>query len=486
MEDRIALRLFLHVLNVVNALRGVVGSILTGILLALSMPPVGYSFLIWVAIVPLLYGVKGTRAPVGFLAGLGSSVVAALSLILGLAPIPHPFSGEQVTIYASYLLFGLLLCFVGAVVAGINELRFRQIPILAAYAVVLEAASMVALPVHIGIALYRQPSALFLASYLGIWAVSWFVWLTNLAVVKLIQNPKAAWMPCMALVGCLFLAAQMFAPRHALPKGGVPVGVIQTRSLEENRLAGLNKSAGSAGASLVVWPELSAIAIAAGGDTRKLRALSADPGQPAFVTSFQDSANPKSHNLAVLFSNGKELGHYFKRKPFGVEAAIHKAGDVPGYANWNVPVGLNICFDSTYPAIMRETALAAPVALLALPNEDPPSANGVVQALHAAYMPFRAAELGVGIARADITAYSMIVGPDGTILGELDIGEGILVRTVPPPRETFYKAHGDLFLYLCEIATAVWVLVGVWKFWRRKRAVSDKIRAYEGSGSGQV
>jgi apolipoprotein N-acyltransferase len=247
----------------------------------------------------------------------------------------------------------------------------------------------------------------------------------------------------------------------ALPKAeanSFKVAVVQTQETDLTALAKLTKSAANQGAQLVVWPELSSIAIAPQGNTADLIKLSKEPNEPAFVTTFEDNAKPKPHNVAALYWHGTESTRYFKRKPFAGEATLHQRGDKAAVASWTVPIGLNICFDSCYPAVLRDTVQSPGVGLIALPTEDPPSTNAVVQALHSAYTPFRAAELGTSIARADITAYSMIVGSDGRILAELPPGENILVANVSPPRDTLYKHLGDWFLYLCWFATACWIV----------------------------
>ncbi|HEY3782233.1 MAG TPA: nitrilase-related carbon-nitrogen hydrolase [Fimbriimonadaceae bacterium] len=431
-----------------------VGAIFSGILLAVSMPPIGLSFVGWFALVPLFWAVSGTRFLYGVVGSLVTALSGALYLLFG---VSRTFKGEPNWVYAGYLLFGLMLFVIAGTFAEMKVIRFRHIPLLAALAVCMESAMMVVLPVHIALSQYRNSGALVLASIGGIWAVSFLLWVTVFLLAKFARQPKTTSIPAIAWCAVMALFSNLVALPQAKP-GSLTVGTVQTQSVELKTLAALTDKASRAGASIVVWPELSSISIAPGGNTSDLVELSKRPDEPAFVTTFEDAAKPKPHNVAALFWQGQESARYFKRKPFAGEATLHQAGDKAVVASWTTPIGLNICFDSTYPAVLRETANSPGVGLIALPTEDPPSANGVVQAIHSAYTPFRAAELGISIARADITGYSMIVGSDGRILAESGLKpDSILVTSVPPPRDTFYKQFGDWFLYLCYLSTFGWI-----------------------------
>jgi apolipoprotein N-acyltransferase len=431
------------------------------------MPPSNFSLMAWFALVPLFGSVMGTRFIFGVLGALLTALTGAVVLATGMLPASHPFAGEVNWVFAGYMLFGLLLLVVAGTVSEMKVIRYRHIPLLAALAVSMESLMMVILPVHLALSQYRNPAALALASIGGIWAVSFLIWATTFLIVKNTSSPRTTMIP--TLTWCAVLA--IVWNTVALPKAettSFKVAVVQTQETDLKALSKLTNSAAQKGAQLVVWPELSSISIAPQGNTADLIKLSKEPNEPAIVTSFEDDAKPKPHNVAALYWHGTESARYFKRKPFAGEATLHQRGDKAVVAGWTVPIGLNICFDSCYPAVLRDTVQSADVGLIALPTEDPPSTNGVVQALHSAYTPFRAAELGTSIARADITAYSMIVGSDGRILAELAPGENVLVAKIAPPRDTIYKHLGDWFLYLCWLATGIWIIRRIAKTKRKQ------------------
>src|SRR5207244_4235868 len=134
---------------------------------------------------------------------------------------------------------------------------------------------------------------------------------------------------------------------------------------------------------------------------------------------------------AALFSRTGESRRYFKRKPFGGETQMHVAGSqaiaVPLDGRL---IGLNICFDSCFPSVMRDTARLG-ARVIVLPSMGPETPYGWIQAIHGAYTPFRSAELGIPIGRAEVTAFAMITDSSGRIVAQAPPGyRGPLVATV--------------------------------------------------------
>jgi hypothetical protein len=189
------------------------------------------------------------------------------------------------------------------------------------------------------------------------------------------------------------------------------------------------------------------------GDTSKLEHLASSKLTPPFVTSYRDGHSPMPHNTATLFSVGRKSEPYFKRKLFGSESGMHSPGTKAVATPFlGTKVGLNICFDSCYPSIIRDTVRAG-AEIIALPTIDPDSPFGFFAANHAAFTPIRAAEEGVSIVRADGYAFSTIADPDGQVLAQLpEIAEAEAHAAVPLKGHwTVYRWAGDWFLYACGL-----------------------------------
>lgn len=414
---------------------GLLAVVLTGALLVLALPLGERPYLVWFALVPLLLATRERGFLLGFLAGLASAGCAAWLSADGIF-YAERITGEVGMIYGSYAKYA----FAFAVdFAFWGEPGTRRLPAwwFAALATLLEASLLFLIPAHLALSQYRQAFWVQTASVGGVWLVSFAIWWTDFALAESIARRRLNPFLALPLVA-LFLGGVW------LPIGG-PVrrlGAVQIGEPEEDALRRLHREATDDGATLVVWPEFAGIAFVRAGDTSALRKVGGAP----FVTSFPDAFRPLPHNAAALFALGRESRHYDKRKLFGGEVNMHAPGDRAVAVDG---VGLNICFDSCFPEIIRETALQGG-DVVAVPTEDPESSNDFLAAMHAAYTPFRAAESGVVLVRSDATRSSMVVDPRGRIVAEQLAGDGVVVADTPVgPRWTPFRALGNWFLWLC-------------------------------------
>ncbi len=422
------------------------GALATGTLINLAMPLGEKGALILVALVPLLLATKGKGAILGFLGGLGAIFWFAFLTTTGwFYQVKHlePSAGWNYTASGLYaFVFGI---FFGIWADGKNS--EKPIWWLAAIAVALESVLLFQIPAHLGLALYRSGLAMPLAALGGIWLVSYLAWMTNVWASR--AKWKALWLLVpMALIQYNVEIRKANSGRGIIPGGGT-AAVAQFQDGNEDAMEKATRALAPA-TQFVVWPEFGGIMFAPRGDTTKLKELSKNT--PAIITSFPDDHSPLPYNVASLTSQGYESERYQKRKLFAGEKNMHAPGTravaIP-YPIIGGKVGLNICFDSCYPTIIRETAAIPGVKVIALPTIDPESKNHFVAAMHAAYTPFRAAENGVPIIRCDGRFGSMFVNSSGTIASELkdgqDIAYGYLLSTHP---NTVYRLLGDWCLYL--------------------------------------
>ena len=205
----------------------------------------------------------------------------------------------------------------------------------------------------------------------------------------------------------------------------------------------------------------------------KLSAFIKESNSGAIVTSYLKNETP-AQNQAALVEADQISSVYAKRKLFGGEVNMvtpgNKAVAVPFSGT---QVGLNICFDSCFPSIMGQTASLPGVGLIALPTIDPPSTHHFVAKMHSAFTPFRAAELGLPIIRADGYAYSQIVDSIGTIIAEAEPGVTSLVADITPGRRwTLYSLIGNgWFAFYFGLIAFYWV-----RRWKEPKA--EKPRAH--------
>lgn len=451
----------------------------SGLLLVLSLPPRDLHWLAGFALVPALLAVRRAGFLFGFVCGLLVSVTALGVVALGWFS-PYRFPGSLTWAAAGLLIFGVTLAVTLGIFAALRRLGNWGALVLATVPVLLEAVSLLELPVHFALTQYRAPGFLLLASVAGIWVVSYILWWLNLACARAIATRKRPLLVGTAIAyAALFLLGSLARAPERGDGATLRVGVVQSSSTDLGRLSELARRAD---AELVVFPELSGQYAAAGGSTAALREMAAVPGHPAFVTTFEDSARPP-RNVAALFAASFESPRYAKRKLFGGERLERQAGDKAVAVEFRgVRVGLNICYDSCYPSVMRDSVLSAGAQVIALPTFDPSSRDAFVEAVHSAYTTFRAAELAVPIVRADTHAMSMIVDGGGRILREVGVGDGLFASASVSPRSgwTVYARTGDWFLVLCGAVVVGWIGRGLW--FRARGVRGGEGLALEGEG----
>ncbi len=467
-------------------LRAAAALALAVLLLFLALPPQQFGPLILVALVPLLIGLARARWIVGLAAGPVVMGAFALIYTLGFTPriLERPLPGGAMVLC---VIFGCTLGLPFAAAAG-GVRTLRRVFIVSAVAVCAEGLLLWTVPAHLALALAREPLALAVAAVGSIWAVTFLVWWTNasLAAWRLTRERRfvcAAAAP-IALAGLLQGVRLVGAPASADAADLVAIQTNETLALPAWRDLHLaaSRADGDVAPDLVVWPELSATFLAPGGSDRLLRGLAAHPDAAPFVTTFPTPGpDPeRDFNTAVVFSADGVSAPYHKRHPYADEATFHAPGEAAVTVSCGgLYYGLAICFDSCFPATMRDCARtgtaddpAARPDVILLPTLDPPDHTGLIQAMHAASTPFRAAETGRPIVRADITAASMIVGPDGAILVEAPPGETVIrARTPLARRDPPALFVGDGVLYACVVAVGVAAVV------RRRQRTEERIPA---------
>jgi apolipoprotein N-acyltransferase len=420
------------------------GSLASGGLLTLSLPPADWGWVGWFCLVPLLLAVRGKGFLVGFIGGLMTLFSMAFVAEQGWFYEHKTFTGTAAWLNTGCGLFGFSVSLVAGAWADKGGSR-RPIWWCAALAVVLEAALLIQLPAHLALTQYRNPSMMFIASVGGIWLVSYLTWLFNFSVAEAISKRNSKLSLLMVVLFAATVIGQSTWKLFPAPIARAVFGMIQTMESDSDSLARLHTAAAEKGASVVVWPEFSGIVMAPHGDPSELQALAKVSGA-GIVTTYNDGHQPMPHNVATLIRGDKASEPYFKRKLFGGEKNMHTPGDRPVQAG---KVALNTCFDTCFPHIIRESATLPGVEVVVLPTIDPESPHHFVAAMHAAFTPFRAAESGVPIVRADGMAHSMIVASNGQIHQELEPGESLAVSAISGKRDTIYRRLGDWILYMC-------------------------------------
>lgn len=365
----------------------------------------------------------------------------------------------------------------------------------------------------LGSSQFRSIPLIQCASYAGVYGVSFLVCWGSLALAGALAmvttRPDNRWgwtaelrLPLITImiVAALGVRAvfahsrqETLSVRMALVQPSIPQTLIWDASANSNRFGtvkSLSVQALAQGTEVLVWPEGSLPDISRdqfGEMTRLVK-----EAQVPWVFGADDvegsGADQRFFNSAFLMgTDAGALRTYRKRRlvifgefipferwlPFmkyltpvggsftpGGEPVVFDLGAVRGKA---APV---ICFEDTFPNGTRSHALAGADFLLELTN-DGWFGEGSGQWQHLASALFRAVENGIPLVRCTNNGITCWIDRHGRIVEILGDGpgsyyaRGVLHATVPVGdggRPTFYRLNGDLFAWMCVVAS-VWSLL---------------------------
>lgn len=190
------------------------------------------------------------------------------------------------------------------------------------------------------------------------------------------------------------------------------------------------------------------------------------------------------NKLVMIRPDGTVAWEYLKTKlvPFAMEAQSSIAGDgVLRQVETRVgPVGGAICYDLDFPELIRPVGRRG-MRLLVAPSNDWPE----IKYFHSDLARLRAIENGVSLLRPTSGGLSTAIDPYGRLVGEVDFDRegGIPLVADIPIRDvtTLYPYIGDLFAWLCAVASLLLIAAG----WRRaRRAPRASLADSTASGPG--
>jgi len=487
-------------------------AVLSGVMLTASFPPGRLEWMVWFALVPLLWAVSdappGRAFRLGFVAGFAHS----LTLIYWVVVTLQHYGGLNVFIsIAVLLLFCAYLSLYPALFALITAKTGRS-----RFTVLLLAATWVALEITrakalsgfpwclLGYSQYRHLLLIQVADLVGVYGISFLIVLANGMIYTLIFRPAALKNRGFLWEGLIILclAGMTLLYGHFRLQGMVPgktpgekrpirIAIIQAnidQSIKWNPeyqdktlevYARLTGSSLSFKPRLIVWPETAVpfffqnhpelarrvLAMLRGSRTDLIF------GSPAYD---RIDGRIRYYNRAYHLSSGGMVAGYYDKVhlvPFGeyvpfkrflpfIHRLVVAAGDfasgekvapitLPG-----VSAGVLICFEVIFPELARLQTREGAEILVNLTND---AWFGMTHAphQHLSMAVFRAVENRRPMVRAANTGISAFIGPRGDILmrGGL-FTEAVLIMDMAPLQTPmgFYTKHGDLF------ALVLWII----------------------------
>ena len=337
-----------------------------------------------------------------------------------------------------------------------------------------------------------------LASVAGVYSISALIVSVSAGLALLAwpdSSMRRPWMP----VACALASAMaitvwggsrvsrgaLVAEGDALRVGLIQGNVDQAEKWDRHRAGQIlerylqmSREAIDQDAQLVVWPE-SAMPTIFGEDQAAsglVRALAVRSGVPFLIGSDQveRGSMPKYYNSALLVRpDGSTGGVYHKMHlvPFGeyvparrvfffASRLVEAVSDFSaGQSATLLPVGnhyvsVGICYEIVYPDLVRQFVESGSELLTTITNDAWFGATSAPYQ-HFAQASMRAVENGRYLVRAANTGISGIVDPYGRVTAASDlfdpatiVGDVRLLRS-----STVYSRTGDLFAYICGVAT---------------------------------
>ena len=488
----------------------------SGVLLALTFPLPGLSFLAWIAFVPLLLAISRKKPSDAFKLGFISGLCANMGILYWLNIVMTTYGklhwSVSVVLYITLSAFLSLYPAVAAYFTRRGE--ERGIPTLLAFPVLWVALELVRAYLlsgfpweSIGYSQYRILPLIQIADITGVYGLSFLIAFANvviLGVIRALVGKARDPYPTMGVAILLLLLAATLAygfQRLSIPERGELIKVVLTQgnipqdvkwnpSFQEQTIAvyeKLTRQSCVGGCDLVVWPE-SAAPFFFQSDVlhaARLKSLASGLktcmliGSPAFE---DEGARTRYFNSAYLLApDGEVLGRSDKMHlvPFGeyvplakllpfVNKLVEGIGDFsPGSTitplnTGKGKIGVLICFEGIFPDISRDYVRAGSRLLVNITN-DAWFGRSSAPYQHLSMTAFRAVENRVPLIRSANTGISAIIDSKGYIRRMTPIFTETYLSGEVRLGEggSFYTRYGDIFAYICLAAAA---LIGVLTF----------------------
>ena len=491
-------------------------AVLAGALLILPFRAETLYPLTWIALVPLLYAIRGQKlvhaAGLGWLAGTAAHVIGVYWLIGTMVR----FGGIHPAI--SLVLFVLIAAALGTIYipfvlvcrlmpAGRLDSTLRGALLIAAAFTAGEFIFPSVFPWRIGYSQIRIPALVQMADITGAYGITFITALGGAVLFQLLisfrQKTRPYPWPSVAVLITLLVIflgygvvrlntvqqrmAAADSVRLALLQPNVPFdekfdpALATQHNLE---LFQMSAQAAARDARLVIWPETGYRSPIL-GDTKRLEVPVSIPANTYLYIGanvFDKVAGGyDAHNsVLAVAADGSITGRYDKHHlfPFGEYLPLSdvfpilkqyagpisdfKAGAGPPVQVFpdGITVGPLICYEDIFPGLSRR-AVNNGARVLVNQTNDAWFGDTAAPHQHLQLARFRSIENRLPMIRATNSGVTAVVSPTGEITSKLDtFTRDMIIADIPlPVIRTFYTAYGDVFAVFCLISVAALLLV---------------------------
>lgn len=468
------------------------GATLSGLLYAATFPPLSWSWLAWVALVPLLVACAALSPWRATMAGMGWTVAMGVGVASFLPRMLSDYFGlaSASTLIATLAIVGLHAVYVSGYAAWVAWLVRRRAasPLLLAggWLVSEFARAQGASGSPWALTAYSQLQSaplIQIADLAGPYGIGLLIAAVNASIAALLVPALRGRQPLLsaALIAAALAGALLYGQWRLGQSFGegrpVRVAVVQggagssadpaARAARLARYVALTSAGAHAEAGLIVWPEyaletyLDEASPARAAVLRVAAEARADLilGGPHYAPS---AAGTRYHNSVYLVRDGRVAGRYDKQRLVPVaedERLAWLRGDrptdyEPGGGSGLLPsttlrVGALLCLESMFPYLARQAVRDGAEVLVNLSNDT--WFGGAAPARHQLDIAtLRAVENRRYLVRAAATGVSAVIDPHGRALaqGEMDAHQVLNATVRASHVRTPYQRWGDAFAWL--------------------------------------
>ncbi len=503
-------------------------AIASGVLIALSFPNPGLSFLAWFSLVPVLIALEESSPRVAFRIGLtcGITGYAIILYWLNIVFVRYGHLPWTVSIPV-YLLLVLWLAMFYGLSTGIARLG-ELIGIKAAFTLPVAWVAFDFIRsflfsgfawAMLGHSQFRTLPLIQIADLAGVYGITLLIVLANIVLYRALRAVSGAGVPypvksaiilLTLLIGTLFYGFnRLNAPetphsqplRVALIQGNISQDVKWSPAFRESTIdtyEHLTREASKGGVDLIVWPE-SAVPFFFQDEpiqAERIRNLAKEMNAfLLFGSPAHELRNGKStflNSAFMLSPRGETIGRADKMHlvplgeyiPLGniltfINKLVVGIGDFsPGVRAipldaGNTKLGIQVCYEIIFPELARQYVQAGARVLVAITN-DAWFGRSSAPYQHLAISTFRAIETRTPLIRAANTGVTAIVDQNGHIRTMTGLFvEAYRTGEVQPGSGTsLYLTIGDTPAWLCVLLTAAIALLA----WIKRKHITSEPR----------
>ncbi len=501
-------------------LRNTVLAAASGLLLIVIFPTFNFYFIAWIALIPLLLALDRQSVKSGFLLGGITGIIYFAGTIYWVTNSVHYYGGVPLipASLITLLLSGYLALYPALFGAAVVHLRkyhpsllFVSVPTVWTALELARTYIFTGFPWSLlGYSQYLVLPVIQVSDITGVYGVSFLIILVNVTIAEFLLSRNKYPLLFIAAATMALVLVYGFLRLHGRGQSGdIVVSVVQGNIEQDKKwdpayqsevmavYTRLTQDALKQHPDIVLWPE-TAVPFYFNGEGPRDSAMRAElaafvrrNGVPLLFGSPTYEARPgkavRLMNSAFLLTADGNVGAVYNKLhlvPFGeyvplksvlffVEKMVQAVGDFESGSDYTVmtvvprrpearevKLSTVICYEIIFPDLVRRFVDRGARIITTITN-DAWFGRTSAPYQHFSMAVFRAVENRVPVARAANTGVSGFIDAQGRILDMSPIfTEAYLTRSLAPGNvKTFYTRYGDVFSYLCLLASIAFLSI---------------------------